>query len=202
MRPLRSTRSRNTRLPMSRRAMTRPATRRFSGDSCPGSNTSASARIPAVESRSGNRLGRPPMAASLFAGRAARSRPGRRRSPVPSQRPVSPCLHRRSRAWPAAATARAARLTSGKGAHGGNRAVSPVFYLGSLDLEDLELERAARGGDLDHLALLPAEDRPADRRLVRELVLRWIRLGRADDPVLERLVGVDVPEPDRRADRD
>ena len=49
---------------------------------------------------------------------------------------------------------------------------------------------------------LLADDRLADRRLVRELVLGRVRLGRADDVVLDRLVRVDVPQPDVRADRD
>src|SRR5207247_10348950 len=48
--------------------------------------------------------------------------------------------------------------------------------LRGFDLEDLELERAARRRDLDRLALLVAHDRLADRRLVRELVLGRVRL--------------------------
>src|SRR4051794_543143 len=64
--------------------------------------------------------------------------------------------------------------------------------LRGLDLEDLELERAARCRDLDDLALLVAEDRLADRRLVRELVLRRVGLCGADDVVLDRLVRVHV----------
>src|SRR4051794_9892746 len=52
--------------------------------------------------------------------------------------------------------------------------------LGGLDLQDLELHRAARGRDFNRLALLLADDRLADRRLVRELVLGRVRLGRAD----------------------
>src|SRR5262249_5752234 len=52
------------------------------------------------------------------------------------------------------------------------------------------------------LTLLAADDRPADGRLVRELVLRWIGLGRADDVILERLLRVDVPQPDERSDGD
>src|SRR5438094_10508405 len=51
---------------MSRRARTRPASRRCSEASCPGSSCSASARTGAMSSRLGNRLGRPLMAASLF----------------------------------------------------------------------------------------------------------------------------------------
>src|SRR6476469_7926096 len=42
---------------------------------------------------------------------------------------------------------------------------------GGLDLHDLELHLAARSGDLDRLALLLADDRLADRRLVGKLVL-------------------------------
>jgi hypothetical protein len=47
-----------------------------------------------------------------------------------------------------------------------------------------------------------AHDRLADGRLVRELVLRRIRLGRTDDVVLDRLVRADVAQPHLRADRD
>ena len=66
--------------------------------------------------------------------------------------------------------------------------------LRGLDVHDLVLQGAARGRDLDGLALLAAQDRPADRRLVRELVLGGVRLGRADDRVLDRLLRVDVAE--------
>ena len=74
--------------------------------------------------------------------------------------------------------------------------------LSRLDFQDLELERSARGGDLHRLALLVADDGLADRRLVRELILRRVRLGRADDLVLDRLLSGDVAQPDLRADRD
>src|SRR5215207_3789122 len=69
-----------------------------------------------------------------------------------------------------------------------------------LDLEDLELERSTRRGDRDGLALLLADDRLADRRLIRELVLRRIRFRRADDVVLDRLLRSDVPKLDLGAD--
>ena len=49
----------------------------------------------------------------------------------------------------------------------------------------LNLSCAARGRDLDGLALLAADDRLADGRLVRELLLGRVRLGRADDVVLD-----------------
>src|SRR5687767_3008521 len=62
------------------------------------------------------------------------------------------------------------------------------------NLHDLELERAARRRDLDRLALLVADDRLADRRLVGELVLRRVRFRRADDVVLEGLLRLDVAE--------
>ena len=58
--------------------------------------------------------------------------------------------------------------------------------------------RAARRDDLDGLALLAADDRLADRGLVRELLLGRVRLGRADDEVLDRLLRVDVAEADDR----
>src|SRR4051812_37457862 len=71
-----------------------------------------------------------------------------------------------------------------------------------FDLEDLVLHRAARSGDLDGLALLVADDRLANGRLVRKLVLRRVRLGGADDVVLDGLLGGDVPELHLRADGD
>src|SRR5918994_2384342 len=75
--------------------------------------------------------------------------------------------------------------------------------LGGFDLEDLVLQlRAAWRRDLDGLALLLAEDRLADRRLVRELLLRRVGLPRADDVVLDRFLGGDVPKADVRADAD
>src|SRR6266566_2436123 len=61
-----------------------------------------------------------------------------------------------------------------------------------FDLEDLVLHRATGRGHLDRLALLVADDRLANRRLVGEFVLRRVRLGRADDVVLDRLLGRDV----------
>src|SRR4051795_2543038 len=57
MRPLRSTRSRKTSFPMSRRAMTRPASRRLDSAAAPFSSGSASARTDVTSSRSGERLG-------------------------------------------------------------------------------------------------------------------------------------------------
>src|SRR5215212_4559195 len=73
--------------------------------------------------------------------------------------------------------------------------------LGGFDLEDLELEGAARRCDLDRLALFLTEDRLADRRLVRELVLGRIRFGGTDEVVLDRLLRVDIAQPNLRADR-
>src|SRR5919108_226861 len=72
----------------------------------------------------------------------------------------------------------------------------------SFDAEDLELEGATRRRHLHGLALLPAYDRLADGRLVRQPQLGRIGLGRADDLVLERLPGVDVAQAHQRADRD
>jgi asparagine synthase (glutamine-hydrolysing) len=72
--------------------------------------------------------------------------------------------------------------------------------LGGLDVHDLERELAARRGDLDGLALLAPHDRFPDGRFIRELVLGRIRLGRADDVVLDRLAGFDVAETHLRPD--
>src|SRR5207244_5337886 len=142
IRPERSTRSRKLSLPISRRAMTRPATRCSCSRVSPGSAFSDSARTAAISSRSANRFG----------SMAAESK------------------------WPCG--------------------------LSGFDLEDLELHRAARSGDLDGLALLLADDGLADGRLVRELVLRRVRLGRADDAVLERLLRADVSQAHLGTDRD
>src|SRR5215204_998143 len=73
--------------------------------------------------------------------------------------------------------------------------------LGGLDLEDLVLQlRAARRSHFDGLALLLAENRLAYGGLVRELLRRGVRLGGADDVVLDGLLGRDVAQPDLRAD--
>src|SRR5436190_9892615 len=56
MRPVRSTRSRKVSFPCSRRPSTRPATRRESSASVPGSSRSAAALTSAIASRSGNRF--------------------------------------------------------------------------------------------------------------------------------------------------
>src|SRR5437899_10631850 len=75
--------------------------------------------------------------------------------------------------------------------------------LRGLDLHDLELDLASAGRDhLDGLALLAPDDRLPDRRLVRELALGGVRLRRADDEVLDRLLRGDVPQAYDRADRD
>src|SRR5437867_348010 len=70
-----------------------------------------------------------------------------------------------------------------------SRCCAYALSLRGFDLEDLELRRPAGGGDLDDVALLVAHDRLADGRLVRELVLGRVRLGGADNVVLERLLG-------------
>src|SRR5215218_9771188 len=170
IRPERSTRSRKTSLPMSRRAMTRPATRRVSAASSPGSSGSASARTESISTRSGNRFG-----SELIAGRVyLRRGTGFARSAgmAPREGSLYTLLGRAARS--------AARL------HGvaESRETFSERRLRRLNLEDLELQlRAARRRDRDRLALLLAEDRPPHGRLVRELVLGRIRLGRADDVV-------------------
>src|SRR5262245_61175548 len=182
IRPERSTRSRKTSFPRSRRAITRPAIRRVSAASCPASSASASRRTDAISARPGNRLGREAM--------AGESSPG-----------AGVLRHRRERALPVryerlrVATPSAARLSP--------KVVRLSRFLGCFDLEDLVLQLGAAGScDLDRLALLLPDDRPADRRLVGELVLRRIRLGGADDVVLDRLFGGDVAQADVGADAD
>src|SRR5215213_5097870 len=143
---------------MSRRAITRPATRCSEPSVSPGSAFSASARTAAISSRSGNRFG-------------SITLPSLRRSLATPTREAVPA--------------------SAGGA-----------VLSGFDLEDLELHRAARSGDLDRLTLLLADDGFAYRRLVRELVLGRIGLGRTDDAVLDRLLRFEIAQPDSRADRD
>src|SRR5262249_13887173 len=73
--------------------------------------------------------------------------------------------------------------------------------LGSLDLRDLELLlRAARCLHRHDLVPLAADQRLADRRLVRELVLDRVRLGGSDDLELLRLAGLLVLDVDHGAD--
>src|SRR3954447_19494096 len=120
---------------------------------------------------------------------------------------------RRSR--PMRTTSTRATLTARRAAHepppgsltrwsrrppGGSRHRPPTS--GGFDLHDLELQRTAGSGHLDHVALLVAHDRLADGRLVRQLVLGRVGLGRAHDVVLEGLVGLHVPQADVRADGD
>ena len=57
-------------------------------------------------------------------------------------------------------------------------------------------------GDADLFAALAADQRLADRRLVGELVLRRVGLGRADDRELERACRLLVLDVDDRADAD
>ena len=61
------------------------------------------------------------------------------------------------------------------------RTVPRARGLGGFDVDDLVLQGAVRRRDLDRLALLLADDRLADRRLVRELLLARVRLRGADD---------------------
>src|SRR3954454_18115490 len=78
-----------------------------------------------------------------------------------------------------------------------------LFGASGFDLRDLQLARAAaRQRDAHDLVALSAHQRLADRRLVRELRLGRVRLGRADDPVLDRLLGLLVLDVHRRPDAD
>ena len=79
---------------------------------------------------------------------------------------------------------------------GGEPTCSPTSIFVILSL------RAGPRGHLhrDDLVALVAEQRLADRRLVGELVLGRVGLGRADDRVLHRLAGLLVLDVDDRAD--
>src|SRR4051794_41102241 len=80
MRPERSTRSRKTSFPMSRRAMTRPARRLLVESSvAPASSCSAPARTAATSSRSGKRLAAMAAESSAPCGRVPSARRGRTR---------------------------------------------------------------------------------------------------------------------------
>src|SRR5512144_3279439 len=77
------------------------------------------------------------------------------------------------------------------------------WALSGLDLGDLELLLgAARRLDRDDLVPLAADQRLADRRLVRELVLQRVRLGGADDLELLGLARLVVLDVDDGADTD
>src|ERR1700684_3121362 len=70
-----------------------------------------------------------------------------------------------------------------------------------VDLRDLQLaRRAARDLDGARLVALVSDQRAADRRLVGELRLLRLRLGRAHDRVLDRLARLFVLDVDDRAD--
>ena len=75
--------------------------------------------------------------------------------------------------------------------------------LRGLDLGDFEfLLRPARDLDGDDVVALVADQRFADRRLVRELVLERVGLGRADDLEFLRVAGLLVLDVDDRAELD
>jgi len=92
IRPERSTRSRKTSFPMSRRASTRPARRRVVSAWAPSSSGSASARTAAISSRSGKRFGAVIRASLLTPDRPADQDPDaqRRRAEQPGSRRMQP----------------------------------------------------------------------------------------------------------------
>ena len=81
----------------------------------------------------------------------------------------------------------------------GRSAATPTSILVILSLRVGPLRQLAPS---TIVAALVAEQRLADRRLVGELVLRRVGLGRADDRVLDRLAGLLVLDVDDRADPD
>ena len=92
---------------------------------------------------------------------------------------------------------RRSRPSPGKRFGSMERKPTPLGCRGSCTSRDPPGRR-----DLDGLALLLADDRLADRRLVGELQLGGVGLGQADDEVLVRALGVDVAKPHLRADGD
>src|SRR5581483_5448676 len=84
-----------------------------------------------------------------------------------------------------------------------HRASLSTARLGSLDFGDLELAlRTARHLDGDNVATLVADEGLPDRRFVRELALRGVRLRRAHDLELLRVAGLLVLDMDPDADAD
>src|SRR4051794_15007812 len=62
-----------------------------------------------------------------------------------------------------------------------------------LDLDDRQLQHARRGLNRGLLAWALAQQRGADRRLVRDLAIAWPRLGAADDsPGLVFVLAIDT----------
>src|SRR3954469_14010003 len=115
--------------------------------------------------------------------------PGSPRARERSTRPPGSC------AGTARRPRRAALLASRDGRRGTRRS--------ALDLRDLELAlRAARDGNRHHVVALVSEQRLADRRLVRQLHLARVGLGRADDLVLDGLLRLLILDVHDRTDRD
>ena len=120
--------------------------------------------------------------------RARRTRAETGRSPPRAFAPASPACRRGRR--------RALALRS----RSSERAYRP---LSRLDLGDFQfLLRPARNLDGDHVVALAADQRFADRRLVGELVLERVGLGRADDLEFLRVAGLLVLDVDDRAELD
>src|SRR6478609_3294465 len=174
MRPLASTRSRNWARPCPRRAITRPATRSRCPLSVPGVSSPNRSRSTATGTRCGNAVGY---------------------GSTPRERAASTFARR---AWRICCSVSPGSFIATRSLRRADRAGA----LGGLDAHDLEFDRSAGGGHLDDLALLVAEHRLADRRLVRQPVVGGVGLGRADDLVLIGLAVVDVLNLDLRADRD
>src|SRR5215212_1310469 len=173
MRPERSTRSRNAAPPLTRRAPSRPATRRRSPVWSPGSSDPNAARTASIGVTPGKACGN----GSMPSARRRSSFSRRTASRSLDGSPPAPCSE---------------PLIGGR-----------LLLRDRLDLGDLELALGAPGdGDLDLLVAAVAEQGLADRGLVGQAVGRRVGLGRADDRVLDRLAGLLVLDVDHRADAD
>src|SRR3954447_2062226 len=161
-------------LPWPRRATIRPATRWRDSVSTPGASPSCAARTSAISSRPANSCGN---------------------GSIPASRIRSSFSRRSSRTWE-----RSRSGCSGVGSLIERRAYRPS---GLLDLGDFEFFlRSARDLDGDDVVALLADQRFADRRLVGELVLHRVCLGRADDLEFLRGAGFLVFDVDDRAEDD
>src|SRR6478672_225930 len=160
-------------LPWPRRATIRPATRWRESVSAPAWSPSWAARTSAISSRPENSCGN---------------------GSIPASRIRSSFWRRSSRTWE-----RSCGCCSG-GSLIEARAYRPSSL---LDLGDFEFFlRPARDLDGDDVVALFPEEGLADRRLVRELVLERVGLGRADDLEFLRVAGFLVFDVDDRAEAD
>src|SRR3954451_7528531 len=161
-------------LPWPRRATIRPATRCRDSVSTPGASPSCAARTSPISSRPENSCGD---------------------GSIPASRIRSSFSRRSSKTWESSCSC---SCSAGSLIEG--RAYRPSSL---LDLGDFKFFlRAPRDLDGDDVVALFPQQRFADRRLVGELVLHRVRLGRADDLEFLRVAGFLIFDVDDRAEDD